>query len=102
MALRDELIEEQCFTVEPGSATLTIETEAEQMMLPWLSFQNALWTDEKIQIHFSGWRVDILGKSLEELWEALQQQSVQVLRKLPAKNGDSCLIHSLSVTKVEE
>lgn len=98
MALKDEFAEEGCFTTEQGAFTLTIEDRSQQIMIPWISFRHAVWKEKAIELHFNGWRVDILGERLGELWKELQQQNVLTICKSVDTQAVGCVICSLEVT----
>jgi len=102
MALRDELTEEEGFTTEPGTRTLTVESDLGQIMIPWINFRHALWSDENIQIHFHGWRVDLIGSNLTELWGEIQQQRVVSLRQSSETETVACFIRSVNIVKVKK
>jgi len=101
MGLRDELIEEECFSVDQNAATLTIKEKDTRTMIPWITFKHGIWKDRTINLHFQEWAVVIEGQNLSELWSELQQQRVLSIRKLPSHDEDSCFIRSLSISKKE-
>lgn len=100
MALRDDFAEQECFAKERGTPTLTIEEDGKQLMVPWISFQQAHWEGEKIELQFSAWRVDLVGNNLRELWTGLQMQSVISIRKSRNTEASGCVIRALVATAV--
>lgn len=98
MALEDEFAEEGCFTTGSGLPTLTVATEGEEIMIPWIALRHAVRRKQGIQIHFQGWRVGIVGEKLDELWTELQQQSVRTLCRSSSAQVGGCRIRSVEVS----
>jgi len=97
MALKDEFTNEECFKVEDGTPTLTVQQETHQWMVSWIHFRHAIWQGEIISLHFQGWLVVIQGRNLKELWEALQLQQVRFVFLSSAGLVNGCVVLELDV-----
>ncbi len=71
-------------------------------MLPWINFRHAIWQQEKIEMYFHGWHVDILGENLAELWKELQWQNVLTIQKSIDTQIAECIVRSIKVTATKE
>jgi len=97
MALKDEFTSEECFKVEDGTPTLTVQQENHHWMIPWMHFRHAIWQEEIISLHFQGWLVVIQGQNLNELWEAFQLQRVRCINLSMTGQGRGCVVQELDV-----
>ena len=53
-ALKDEFDEEDGIVLEPGTLTITICEEERQVMVPWISFRDALMEEGRLRLFFKG------------------------------------------------
>jgi len=92
----------ECYELEPGTPTLTLERRSLQRMIPYSSFGDAIFLENHITLRFHDWVVEINGTSLEGLWQHFQMQDVRVVRTVPGEPEFGSVVNSINITAVEE
>jgi len=68
-------------------------------MLPWSAFQQGVFEKDTVVLKFNGLEIEVGGRDLRELWQAVQLQDVRVIRILQEVAQGDCHVQSLQVTE---
>ncbi len=97
-----KLTEEECYEVETGTPTLTVELDGEERMIGYSGFRDAVKKGDNITIRFHDWQVTIEGESLAPLWEQFQMQDIRVIRRSRNPAEGECSIKHIGLGEAQE
>ena len=93
---------EECFEIEMGTPTLTLELSGEQRMVGYSGFRDAVMKSGGITVRFRDWIVIINGENLSFLWRQLQMQDVRLIRVNKRTAEGDCVVTQIQITEIEE
>jgi len=92
----------ECFEVETGTPTLTVELPEQQRMIPYNNFETAQFkSGGQIVMLFAEWILEIRGEHLAGLWEQYQMQDERIIRVSDNPEDDDCRISHLKLISRE-
>lgn len=99
--MMEELRSDEPYEIAAGCPTITFELADGSLMLGYSSFASGQLKGGRIELGFQGWRIEIEGDNLTEVWRLLQMQDIRGVRRSEPEEEETkgCRICSIKAEK---